>query len=175
MILKELSELEQECLNRRIPIIGKEKGLWLLTKIKEIKPKNILELGSANGYSGCILGSYGAKLATIELNPKMAKEAEINFSKHNLKAKVIIGDGTKVIKDLKTSFDLIFIDFSKKSYLTVLNDCLRLTKLGGFIIADNITMAGCQNFKEAIMSNPKLITEIINIKDGLSCSQKVSD
>lgn len=175
MILDNLSELEQASIRRKIPIIGREKGSWLLSKVKEIKPKQILELGSANGYSGCILGSDGAELTTIELDLRMGEEAKDNFSKYNINAKVIIGDAAKVITGLKTDFDLIFIDFSKKSYFKVLGDCLRLTKPKGFIIADNINMPGCQDFKEAVLNHPQLNTGIIDIKDGLSCSQKISN
>lgn len=174
MILNKLSELETESLMRKIPIIGREKGTWLLQKVKEMNPKKILELGSANGYSGCILGSYGAELTTIELDTKMAHEAVTNFFKFNIKAKVLVGDATKLVKELKDSFDLVFIDFAKKSYLKILEDCVRLTKYDGLIIADNITMSGCQDFKGAIMNHSQLKTEIIKIKDGLSCSVKKS-
>ena len=52
----------------------------------------------------------------------------------------------------------------------VLEDCIKLTNLGGYIIADNITMGGCADFKEAVMNHPKLKTELIDIKDGLSVS-----
>src|SRR3989344_3029259 len=152
MIIDELQELEQESILRGIPIVGREKGFWLLQKIQEIKPQKILELGTANGYSGIILGSQKGELTTIEINEKIAAEAE----------------------EKKEFFDLIFIDFAKRKYLTVLEDCITLVKRNGFIIADNITMEGCQDFKEAVLTHPKLKTEIINIKDGLSCSEKMS-
>jgi len=171
MITETLHELEKDSISRGIPIIGPEKGTWLYQMVKEIKPKRVLELGTANGYSGIILGSEGAELTTLELDPKMAKEAQINFTKHKIKAKVIVGDAVEMIRLLDDKFDIIFIDFAKKKYLDVLEDAIRLCKEKGFIIADNITMEGCQDFKEAVLNHPKLKTEIINIKDGLSCSQ----
>ena len=175
--IQKLKQLEQDNIKRGIPIIGAEKGAWLLKKIQETKPKRILELGTANGYSGCILGSTGAEFITIELDPWSAAEAERNFKKHSINAKIIIGDAVEEVKHLLQEkgmgyFDLIFIDFAKKGYSKVLENCTMLTKKGGFIIADNITMDGCQDYKQAVLKDPQLQTEIINIKDGLSCSGK---
>ena len=56
--------------------------------------------------------------------------------------------------------------------MKVLEDCIRLVKKNGIIIADNISAEGCQDFKEAVITNPRLKTEIIKIKDGLSYSVK---
>mgnify|MGYP001568116032 CR=1 FL=1 len=179
MILTELKQLEQESKKRGIPIIGHEKGAWLLKKIKEHQPKLILELGTANGYSGIILGSEGAKLITVEQDPKRVNEAEHNFSKFNIKATVVNNDAEIEVKNTAkekknhNTFDLIFIDFAKKGYNKVLDDCIKLVKKRGIIIADNITMAGCRDFKERVLKHPQLKTEIIDIKDGLSCSMKV--
>ncbi len=172
--MDKLKELEKESIARKIPIIGSDKGQWLLKIVEKLKPQNILELGTANGYSGIILGNKGADLITIELNPKIAEEAQKNFKIFNIKAKIIIGDGVEEIKKLDEKFDLIFIDFAKKKYFTILNDCLRLVKTRGHIIADNITFENCQDFKEAILNHPQLKTEIIEIKDGLSFSEKIS-
>src|SRR3989344_8336121 len=172
-----LQPLEQESTARGIPILGSKKGAWLLQKIQETKPKQILELGTANGYSGCILGSEGAELMTVEVNAIIAQEARENFKRYNINAKVVVGDGVEIVKRLASErsdyYDLIFIDFAKNKYFTVLEDCLRLVKKGGFIIADNITMDGCQNYKEAVLHHPQLKTELIPIKDGLSSSTKI--
>ncbi len=168
MIISKLKELEKESISRGIPIIGSEKGTWLYNKILELKPKKILELGTANGYSGIILGSEGAELTTIELDSKIAEEAKSNFEKFNINAKIIPGDGVEEIKRLDENFDLIFIDFAKKKYIEILEDCIRL---GKYIIADNISFEGCKDFKERILNHPKLKTKIIDIKDGLSFSK----
>ncbi|MDP4012148.1 MAG: class I SAM-dependent methyltransferase, partial [Candidatus Nanoarchaeia archaeon] len=130
----------------------------------------ILELGTANGYSGIILGSEGAELTTIELNSEIAEEAKTNFKEYKIKAKVIIGDAVEEIKNLNENFDLIFIDFAKRKYIEVLEIAIGLLNKKGVIVADNITMEGCQDFKKAVINHHKLKTEIINIKDGLSYS-----
>src|SRR3989338_2388873 len=97
-ILVGLQPLEQESLIRGIPILGSKKGAWLLQKIQQTKPQQVLELGTANGYSGCILGSEGAELTTIEVNSVIAEEARDNFKRYNIKAKVLVSDGVEILK-----------------------------------------------------------------------------
>ena len=176
-IIQKLEALELESRKRGIPIIGSEKGRWLLSFIQKNKPKQILELGTANGYSGCILGSEGAELTTIDVNAIIAEEARQNFKKYGIKAQVMLGDAVEIVKRLAKEkseyYDLIFIDFAKNKYIVVLEDCLKLVKKGGLIIADNITMDGCQNYKETVLKHPQLKTELIPIRDGLSCSKKI--
>ncbi len=176
-IISHFQPLEQESIARGIPILGSKKGAWLLQKVQEIKPLHILELGTANGYSGCILGSEGAELTTIEVNAIISEEARENFQKYNINAKVLVGDAVEIVKRLASEkseyYDLIFIDFAKHKYLVVLEDCIKLTKKGGFIIADNITMDGCQDYQKAVLTHPHLKTELIPIKDGLSSSTKL--
>jgi len=181
-IINQLKSLEQESISRRIPIIGSAKGTWLLEQVQKYKPKKILELGTANGYSGCILGSEGAEVTTIDINRQITEEAKRNYALFNIKATIIIRDGVEAVRAMaaerdmaaerKGYFDMIFIDFHKTGYFQVLEDCITLLKQNGVMIADNITFAGCQDFRRAVLADPRLETTIIDIKDGLSFSQK---
>src|SRR3989338_9282436 len=132
MIISLLQDPENQSIARGLPIIGRDKGTWLWNKVKELQPQRILELGTANGYSGIILGSEGAELFTVEIDPRLAGEAEENFAKFNLNATVIVGDGVeevqKLAKDKRNhnSFDLIFIDFAKSKYIDVLENSILL-------------------------------------------------
>jgi predicted O-methyltransferase YrrM len=91
-----------------------------------------------------------------------------------------VGNATEEVQKLASKarnngkFDLIFIDHSKSQYREVLDDCFKLLRAGGLLIADNITFTGCQDFKDAVLNHRELKTEIINIRDGLSCSQKLA-
>src|SRR3989338_6870766 len=168
--LHELTPLENESIARGIHILGKEKGEWLFEFILRHKPAKILELGTANGYSGIILGSAGGELTTIDIDPTLTGEAQQNFNQFEIKSTIILGDGVELIQQFnQETFDLIFIDFAKKKYLTVLEDAIRITKKNGHIVADNITMEGCADYKEKVLHDPRLHTELILIKDGLSC------
>lgn len=177
MIIDDLANLEKQSVHRGIPILGHEKGYWLHQKVRELQPKKILELGTANGYSGCILGSTGAELTTIEFDGKIAEEAKRNFKQFKINAKIIIGDAVEAVKKMAEQrqelFDLVFIDLSKKAYNLVLDDCITLVKKQGLIIADNISFEGCQDYKQRVLNHPQLKTEIIFIRDGLSCSTKI--
>mgnify|MGYP001619677750 CR=1 FL=1 len=179
MKIEDLQELELESIRRGIPILGREKGEWLLKFVCEHAPTRVLELGCANGYSGCILGSERAELTTIDINRQIVIEAEENFKKYGVRAKIIVGNGVEIVQQMagrerfQAYYDIIFIDFAKKQYLTVLEDCLRLVKRRGYIIADNITMEGCFDFKERVLHDSQLQTELIEIKDGLSVSRKI--
>jgi predicted O-methyltransferase YrrM len=179
MILDDLKELEKKSITVGIPIIGPNKGKWLYDKIVELKPKNILEIGTATGYSGIILGHLGANLTTIDQDKKAQAEAKKNFDEFKINSEIINGNGVEEVKKLSKEksnvFDLIFIDFAKKRYIDVLEYCIDLVKVNGYIIADNIDLDGCQNFKTAVMNHPKLNTEIIDIEDELSCSEKIKD
>ncbi len=175
--LEQFDDLALQSRKRGIPIIGPEKAAWLLELIQQVKPQRILELGTANGYSGLLLSSEGGELTTIEINPLAAAEAKDNFQKWHRDVQIVVGDAVALVAELAREkqgwFDLIFIDFAKKKYLSVLEDCLLLVKNGGFIIADNITMSGCADFREAVRSHPLLKTEFIDLADGLSCSRKI--
>ena len=173
MIIQDILSIEKESKRREIPIIGPEKGAWLLSIIQKYNPQKILELGTANGYSGIILGSEGAELITLEQNPRIMEEASTNFKQHNIHAQIIFGDAGKNIHRIIEKFDLIFLDFAKKEYMEVLEKCIELLNTGGILIADNISKPDCANFKEAVLHHPELDTEIIDIKDGLSFSIKV--
>tara|TARA_Y100000034_G_C6712131_1_gene314635 strand:+ start:100 stop:648 length:549 start_codon:yes stop_codon:yes gene_type:complete len=175
--MEKLKNLEQKSLARGIPIIEPEKGEWLFSFIKERKPQKILELGTANGYSGIILGSSGAELTTIEIDEKIAQEAMQNFTKFKINAKIIMGDGVSIVNDLtqrsKDYYDLIFIDFAKKKYIKILENCINLAQENGYIIADNINMSGCADFKQKVLNHKRLETKIIEIKDNLSLSKVI--
>jgi predicted O-methyltransferase YrrM len=173
MILDKLKKLEIESINRGIPIIGFNKGKNLLQKIEQIKPKNVLELGTANGYSGIILTSTCAKLYTIDIDKRMQDEAKLNFDKFNINYEIINGDAVDEIKKFENNFfDIVFIDFAKKKYIDVLDDAIRVTKKKGLIIADNINMEKCQDFVKAIATTNKLNTTVDKLND-LSFSIKL--
>ena len=178
MRIEDLSALEKESKERKIPVLGSLKGQWLLEHVQLHRPRRVLELGTANGYSGMILGSCGASLLTVEKGQTLADEAWEHFRKAKVDATVFVGDGVLEVSKLVSDgcheeyFQLVFIDFAKRKYIKVLEDCIRLLASGGYLIADNISMEGCADFKEAVLSHPLLDTKIIDIEDGLSCSRK---
>jgi predicted O-methyltransferase YrrM len=181
MDITELSKLEEYSIKRKIPIIGSEKGEWLLKKVKEIQPSGVLEIGTANGYSGIILGSEGAKLTTIDKSAPIIVEAKENFKQYGIKAVILFGDGVEVTNKLVEEnnsfeankyYDLIFLDFEKKKYIDILENCLALLKKNGQLIVDNVFMEKSNDFVKLIKDDSRLLVEFVKIGDGMVVIRK---
>ncbi|MBI4918851.1 class I SAM-dependent methyltransferase [archaeon] len=168
----DLKQLERECLRRGVPIIGEEESQILEFFVELLRPKKVLELGTANGYSGIILGSEGAKLTTLEIDKKIAAEAKENFTKFNIDAKIIVGDALQTIKEVRGKFDIIFLDFTKRNYNKILPVLFEKLNNKGILIADDVLFDKCKDFKESVLSHPKLKTMFIRVGHGLSVSIK---
>lgn len=176
-IIDDLEPLAIQWRGKKIPIIRIESAKWLLNLVEKHKPSRILELGTAVGYSGTILASQkGTALVTIDQDANALKTAEETFAKFNVDAQIIEEDVIDALKDITQlalipgDFDMIFIDHMKAKYLESLEYCIKLSKKGTIIIADNVKNPKCANFVSTIKTDARLSTEIIDIDDGLSLS-----
>ena len=136
-------ELEKYAAENNVPIVTKEVAEYLKFMVDMNRSQNILEVGTAIGYSGIIMAraaqKYGGKLTTIEIDEERYKEANINFEKAGLKnVKTILGDAGEEIKKLDEEFDFVFIDASKGHYREFFDDSYKLLKKDGIIFIDNI-------------------------------------
>ena len=168
---QKMDAIETEQKRRGVPLIGKEKGKFIFEILKNKKPKKILELGTGEGYSGIILGSTGAELTTIDWNKNRIDKSKKNFAKFGMNVTLIEGDCIEKIKILNEKYDIIFMDFTKKNYKTILEDCIKLLKRDGIIIADNVKMIKTKKFHDMITGDKRFFTKIIEIGDGLSVSK----
>lgn len=151
-----------------------------------IKPSNILEIGTFTGYSAICLAKglvEGGKLTTIEINDELRDFAHDYFCKAGLESRIIqlTGRAQDIIPELNQVFDLIFIDGDKREYSEYYNICLRKTKPGSFIIADNVLWGdkvlekntkdpqskGIIEFNEMIRSQKNIEKIILPVRDGL--------
>jgi len=175
-IIDDLEPLAVKWREQRIPILGLASAKWLLSLIEKEKPKRILEIGTAVGYSGTILASSGASLVTMDTDEKALTVAEETFAKFNVDAQIICEDAKEALKDISQlslmpgEFDLIFIDHWKAKYLEVLEYCIKLSRKGTIIIADNIKNPKCLPFVAAITKDERLETTLYDVGDGLSMS-----
>ena len=140
-------ELEKYAAGNNVPIVTKEVAEYLKFMVDMNRSQNILEVGTAIGYSGIIMAraaqKYGGKLTTIEIDEERYKEANINFEKAGLKnVKTILGDAGEEIKKLDEEFDFVFIDASKGHYREFFDDSYKLLKKDGIIFIDNIMFRG---------------------------------
>ena len=185
--------IKEKALNEHIPIIMDD----TLEVIKDIllkeKPKRILELGTATGYSSICFSSIlnnDVYIDTIELDEQRANEAIDNIKQMGLEnsINVIKGNAVDVLPTLNEKYDIFFIDAAKGKYPIFLKEALRLSQKGSIILADNILYKGyvmsdynkhkqrtaVRNLREYIKAtteDKKLETEILEVGDGLAITK----
>lgn len=146
--LELIKEIEKDAEINNVPIISKEIREYLKFIIRTNKNiKNILEIGTATGYSGIIMSEEiqdrNGNLTTIEIDGDRFKIAQSNFEKSNLKGiEQILGDATEEIEKLNKTFDFIFIDAAKGQYKKFFEDSYKLLNEGGIVFIDNILFRG---------------------------------
>ena len=190
---QELQKIKQKALEQHIPIIMDDTLEIIEKYMKEIKPKRILEIGTAVGYSAMCFSEFLAtngKIDTIERDAERAKEAEENFKKVEVEEKInlYVGDAVEILPTLDEKYDMIFIDAAKGKYPFFLKEALRMINNNGIIFADNILYKGyvlsdynkhkqrtaVRNLREylkEVSENPNLETEILEVGDGLAVSK----
>lgn len=147
-----MENIRQSLEARGLPIIREKSHQILMDLAKELNPKNILEIGTAVGFSGMsmLLSAKDAKLITLELNHDRVIEAKANFKKHGFsdRVEVIEGDCAMTLANMLESgnfnkyFDFVFLDGPKAQYVKLLDTLIDLTKSGGMILADNVLFRG---------------------------------
>lgn len=189
----ELEKIKIKALENHIPIIMDDTLEVIKNIIKEKKPKRILEIGTAVGYSAICFTEYledGGIIETIERDEERAVEARENFKKTEVEEKIILheGDAVEILPTLNEKFDMVFIDAAKGKYPFFLKESLRMLNSDGIIFADNILYKGyvlsdynkhkqrtaVRNLREYIREtteNPELETEILEVGDGLAISK----
>ena len=140
---QELEIIKQKALEEYIPIIMDD-TLEVVDKILvELKPKRILEIGTAVGYSAMCFSEYlneNGMIDTIERDEERIKEAKENIVKVGVEEKINIleGDAVEILPTLQGTYDMIFIDAAKGKYPFFLKEALRMLSENGIILADNI-------------------------------------
>jgi predicted O-methyltransferase YrrM len=155
-----LLELEAEAEQENIPIVGPVVGELLFILASAIKAQNILELGTATGYSAIYLARacepVSGRVVTLELDPSKAARARQNFQKTGLGGRVDVraADALTALSRLDDEFDLIFLDIGKQDYVKALPDCQRLLRKGGLLVADNVGFEDADKFNRTISVHP---------------------
>ena len=190
-----LHGLEEYAKINHVPIMVPEGISYLTNYIKEHNVKNILEIGTAIGYSAikmCLVND-DIKVTTIERNEIMYNEAIKNIKEFSMQDRinVIFGDALEV--DINGSYDLIFIDAAKSQYINFFNKYSPLLVKDGTIITDNLNFHGLRenidniesknlrsmmkklnNYIEFLENNNEFKTEFLNIGDGIGITTRNS-
>lgn len=190
-----LGEIYSDAVKNGVPVIRPETRELLKTQLLLKKPDNILEIGTAVGYSSLYMSNYiseKAHITTIELDLDRAETAVYNIERLGRQKviDVICGDAANVLKTLAdAAYDFAFVDAAKGQYINYLPDVLRIVKQGGVIISDNILQEGeileshftvekrnrtihdrMREYLYAICNDNRLDTAILSVGDGVAIS-----
>lgn len=195
-----ITTLSQKALEEYIPVVPPEEAQLICTLFAALKPKNVLEIGTAIGYSSIIFSRSlddDAHITTIEIDSALAETARRNIKTDGREEKidVICGNALDVLDrlfDENKRFDCIFLDAAKGQYLNFFEKCMRLLNAGGVLLSDNVLYRGSiakegfiprkhrtiiRNLKEylnILSTDTRLRTSILPIGDGLAVSVKIS-
>lgn len=141
-----LSELREYAEENHVPIIEEECEEFYNFLINTTKPKKILELGTAIGYSAISFSMNESveRLVTVEINEDMVKIAKENIKKSGLEDKIEIvhSDAYEYLIESSDTFDFIFIDAAKGQYEKYFDEAIKLLNRYGIIICDNVLFRG---------------------------------
>ena len=143
-----LDTIEKKAIEDGVPIIRSETAALLRSLTAALRPENILEIGTAVGYSAlqmCQVMPENCHITTIEKYEKRIPEAKENFRKAGEESRITFleGDADMWLKELKgKQFDLVFMDAAKGQYLNWLPLLLDLMPVGAVLISDNVLQDG---------------------------------
>lgn len=136
------SVIEEYAEKENVPIMKKDSIDYLLEFIRKNNIKDVIEIGSAIGYSALKISTTGANVTTIERDEERYKIAVENINKSNYKNKIniILSDALDV--NISEKYDLIFIDAAKGKNKEFIDKFKKNLKTNGFIIIDNMDFHG---------------------------------
>lgn len=179
------------------PIVTPDTAQFLKTMLKIIKPRRILEIGTAIGYSSILMAENtpeSTEIITIERYEKAADIAIENIFSAGFEKKihVIKGEAAEILSWLDGGFDLVFLDGAKGQYIEFLPRILEMLNTGGVLISDDVLYKDMTNdekaaevrhrkitivqrlrkYLEAITNHPQLETTVLQLGDGVALSYK---
>lgn len=191
-----LEKIEEEAHKNYVPVIRKETQNLLKLLLAMNRPKRILEVGTAVGFSALLMEEYNpveCKITTIENYEKRIPIARQNFlsaGKQDV-IELLEGDAAVVLKTLQEPYDFIFMDAAKGQYIHFLPEVMRLLKTDGVLVSDNVLQDGdiiesrfavtrrdrtihkrMRDYLYEITHMEELMTSVLPVGDGVTISVK---
>jgi predicted O-methyltransferase YrrM len=143
-LLQIINEVDAACRQRSIPMLGPDKVARLCGLVREARPKLVVEVGTAIGYSGLWLAAAlrelgEGRLVTLEMDPARAEEAAGYFRRAGLTEPItqLVGDARERIREIQGPIDLLFLDGGFENYYPCLMACRERLRDGALLVADN--------------------------------------
>ena len=190
-------EMEEYAKEHNVPIIEKESIAFIIKFIKANNIKDILEIGSAIGYSAILMASVNeeVRLTTIERDEVRYMECLKNVKKCNMQDRInVVYQDALEVNLSGVAYDLIFIDAAKGQYTKFFEKYKYFLKPGGVIISDNLKFHGhvgnrnniasrnlkqlvgkIENYIDFLKENEEFETKFYDVGDGLSVSIRKND
>jgi predicted O-methyltransferase YrrM len=189
-----LDEIEREARRDYVPIIRREMQSFLKVMLAMRQPVNILEVGTAVGFSTLLFCEYApwdVRITTIEKYEKRIPVARENFRRAGRENQICLleGDAAQILAKLDGSYDFIFMDAAKGQYIHFLPHIMRLLEVGGVLISDNVLQDGdiieshyaverrnrtiykrMREYLYELKHDDRLTTSIVPIGDGATVS-----
>ena len=193
-LLKKINrETHLEVLQPRM-LSGHFQGRVLSMFSKMIRPERILEIGTYTGYSALCLAeglTPNGKLVTIDINEELAARVRGYFAESSYAKQIdyLIGDAMTIIPNLKSQFDIVFIDADKSNYINYYHLVFSMVKVGGYIIADNVLWSGkvidpsqhdkdtllLREYNQLVHQDDRAEEVLFPIRDGLMIARKINE
>lgn len=194
-----LEDVEKKALEDGVPVIRRATQSFIKFLLQSNKPKRILEVGAAVGFSSLLMAEYSSDdttITTIENYEKRIKVAKVNIKNSPVGHKVTLleGDAIEILTDLSnknSEYDMIFIDAAKAQYLNYYTLVKPMLKEGGILLTDNVLFDGdivqsrfavrrrdrtiharMREFLRTISSDNDFTTTVLPIGDGMTVSTK---
>lgn len=191
-----ITSIRKEAEENRVPVIRREAGEFIKMLIMMNRPKRILEIGSAIGFSAIFMSRFledDAHITTIENYQPRIEEAKKNIERAGAQDVITLleGDALEILPGLSDEYDMVFMDAAKGQYGSFFKDAIRLLREGGILLCDNVLQDGdvlesrfavtrrnrtihsrMREYLYELTHDPELETAILNIGDGMSLSIK---
>ena len=192
-----LGEIQREAIAAEVPIIPLETARLLSVLLTMQKPKHILEIGTAVGFSAGLMCCYlpeDGTVTTIDRFEVMLKDARVNIKRMGLedKIKILEGDAANILPTLEGPYDVIFLDAAKGQYINYMPEAIRLLSEEGVLVSDNVLQDGdiiesrfavqrrnrtihsrMREYLYELKHDERLETAIIPLGDGVAISRKL--
>ncbi len=187
-----ISARRADALSRGIPVADDETLNFLLVMLAAVKPKRILEIGTAVGLSATAMlyACPDAKLTTMELEEERYLEAKKNFADFGITERVTahLGDAGEILAMMDGQFDFVFLDGPKAQYEKYLFDLKRLMVQGAVLFADDVLLYGwvsgeeptpqkrhsivdkIRSYLSVVTADTDFTTSVLDVGDGVALS-----
>ena len=193
-----LDGIRKKAVADNVPVLRRETAALLKAMIALKRPKTVLEIGTAVGYSALLMAQAApgdARITTIEKFEKRIPAARENFARADAGKRITLleGDAGEILGHLSGSFDFIFLDAAKGQYIVWLPELLRLLAPGGLLMSDNVLQDGTivesryaverrdrtiharmREYLYTLKHTPGLVTSVLPVGDGVALSVKTA-